>query len=184
VTSGAHGERRRNTRDANPPRPNVVILNPPTAWWPLSGRVQTLTVLLGYCCTAAIHDEEVFEKQLGRRDLNPRSVDPSHERTVWPGRTEPAGESLTCDNALKAARSVWGSRPALAPVPGSPWVPRAGEELPDVNEDQRWLHVRGDRHPDAARSCLGRPAGGKGRGAVLASQRDSSQYRPIARQPG
>jgi hypothetical protein len=32
----------RNTRDANPPRPNVVILNPPTAWRPLRGRMQTL----------------------------------------------------------------------------------------------------------------------------------------------
>ena len=63
-------------RDANPPRPNVVILNPPTAWRPLRGRKQTLRVFLGYCCTTAVHGEEVFEKQSGRRDLNPRPLDP------------------------------------------------------------------------------------------------------------
>ena len=66
----------RNARDANPPRPNVVILNPPTAWRPLRGRMQTLRVLPGYCCTAAVHDEEAFEKPSGRRDLNPRRLDP------------------------------------------------------------------------------------------------------------
>ena len=98
--------RTRNIRDANPPRPNVVILNPPTVYRPLRGRIQTLRVFLGYCCTAAVHGEEAFEKQSGRRDLNPRPLDPSHERTVWPGRTESAGEPLTCDNALKAARAV------------------------------------------------------------------------------
>ena len=37
----------RNTRDANPPRPNVVILNPPTAWRPLRNRMQTLRVFRG-----------------------------------------------------------------------------------------------------------------------------------------
>ena len=66
----------RKTRDAHPPRPNVVILNPPTAWRPLRGRMQTLTVSLGYCCTAAVHGEEAFEKWSGRRDLNPRPLDP------------------------------------------------------------------------------------------------------------
>ena len=66
----------RNARDANPPRPNVVILNPPTAWRPLRGRMQTLRVFPGYCCTAAVHGEEAFEKQSGRRDLNPRPLDP------------------------------------------------------------------------------------------------------------
>ena len=68
--------RTRNTRDANPSRPNVVILNPPTAWRPLRGRMQTLRVFLGYCCTAAVHGEEAFEKRSGRRDLNPRPLDP------------------------------------------------------------------------------------------------------------
>jgi hypothetical protein len=29
-----------------------------------------------YCCTAAVHGEEAFEKQSGRRDLNPRPLDP------------------------------------------------------------------------------------------------------------
>jgi hypothetical protein len=57
-------------------RPNVVILNPPTAWRPLGGRMQILRVFLGYCCTAAVHGEEVFEKQSGRLDLNPRPLDP------------------------------------------------------------------------------------------------------------
>ena len=63
--------------------------------------------------------------QSGRRDLNPRPLDPpSHERTVWPGRTESAGEPLTCDKALKASRAVWTSRLALAPISGFPWLPR------------------------------------------------------------
>ena len=44
---------------------------------------------------------------------------PSHERPVWPGLGESAGEPVTCDNALKASRAVRASRPALAPVPGS-----------------------------------------------------------------
>ena len=38
--------------------------------------MQTLTVFLGYCCTAAVHGEEAFEKPSGRRDLNPRPLDP------------------------------------------------------------------------------------------------------------
>ena len=58
------------------PPPDVVILNPPAAWRPLRGRMQTLRVFLGYCCTAAVHGEEAFEKQSGRRDLNPRPLDP------------------------------------------------------------------------------------------------------------
>jgi hypothetical protein len=29
-----------------------------------------------YCCTAAVHGEEALEKQSGRRDLNPRPLDP------------------------------------------------------------------------------------------------------------
>jgi len=83
--------RTRNTWDANPPRPNVVILNPPTAWRPLRGRMQTLRVFPGYCCTAAVHGEEAFEKQSGRRDLNPRPLDPqilasSRAPSVRPGQ--------------------------------------------------------------------------------------------------
>jgi len=74
--SGATWSRHNQFRDANPPRPNVVILNPPTAWRSLRGRVQTLTVFLGYCCTTAVHGQEAFEKQSGRRDLNPRPLDP------------------------------------------------------------------------------------------------------------
>jgi hypothetical protein len=38
--------------------------------------MQTLRVFLGHCCTAAVHGEEAFEKQSGRRDLNPRPLDP------------------------------------------------------------------------------------------------------------
>ena len=51
--------------------------------------------------------------------MNPRPLDPQSRTAVWPGRTESAGEPLTCKNALKASRAVWASRPALAPVPGS-----------------------------------------------------------------
>jgi hypothetical protein len=36
--------------------------------------------------------------QSGRRDLNPRPLDPSHERPVWPGRRESAREPFTCYN--------------------------------------------------------------------------------------
>jgi hypothetical protein len=38
--------------------------------------MQTVRVFPGYCCTAAVHGEEAFEKQSGRRDLNPRPLDP------------------------------------------------------------------------------------------------------------
>src|SRR5262249_34101489 len=35
----------------------------------------------------------------GRRDLNPRPLDPSHEQGVWDGLRESDGELLTCTNA-------------------------------------------------------------------------------------
>ena len=60
-----------------------------------------LRVFLGYGCTAAVHGEEAFEKQSGRRDLNPRPLDPQIlARAHAPQRT---------------ARSVTGVGPATEP---------------------------------------------------------------------
>ena len=84
--------------------------------------------------------------QSGRRDLNPRPLDPSHDRPVWPGRTESAGGPLTCDNALKASRAVWTSRPALAPVPGSPGSLGRERGYPmstKINDDSMSLEIDG-----------------------------------------
>ena len=47
----------------------------------------TVRVFLGYCCTAAVHGEEAFEKQSGRRDLNPRPLDPQ-SRTACLARSD------------------------------------------------------------------------------------------------
>ena len=104
----------RNARDANPPRPNVVILNPPTAWRPLKGRsMQTLRVFLGYCCTAAVHGGEAFEKPSGRRDLNPRPLDP---QILAPAR-EPQRmpRSVSVQQSAEVPRSVPGCVPVAVP---------------------------------------------------------------------
>ena len=55
----------------------------------------------------------------GRRAAGPHAGGWSSTGHPWRWCTAGAGEPLTCKKALKASRSVWGSRPALAPVPGS-----------------------------------------------------------------
>ena len=59
------------------------------------------------------------ETKSGRRDLNPRPLDPQPP-TARLARSDGVGRGAPhLDNALTASQEVWGSRRALAPVSGS-----------------------------------------------------------------
>jgi len=63
------------------------------------------------------------KNQSGRRDLNPRPLDPQARIWSLASLKESDGEPLTCSNALAESQEVRGSRNALAPLIGSrlPW---------------------------------------------------------------